>query len=76
MAHPGIAILEALIAEEQANLVALDEEREALMAAHAPGSQLDDMKFYANITDCIARRRNSNLTIKFAKIQIAALADQ
>ena len=73
MPHPGIAVLQALIAEEEANIISLQEQYDDLMAEHSPGSTKSDFHFLLRLTDCITGKRNSGLVIKFAQIQLAAL---
>ena len=73
MTHPGVAILETIIEEEEAKVAACVAERQAIMEGQHEGASKRDMVFLMSLTDCESRQRNASLVIRFAEIQLAAL---
>lgn len=73
MAHPAEAALLTIISEEEANILTLDAERQALLDARGHGSMRSDVEFLMKVHDCTFGARNSNMLIRFAEIQLAIL---
>ncbi len=73
MAHPAIAVLEAMIAEEETDIVAMQTEYQALIDEEGAVSWRAYLKLRSDLLGLAVGIRNSKMAIRMAKIQIAIL---
>ncbi len=76
MAHPAIAVLEAIIAEEEVKITALQTEYQDLMKAENITTWDDYLRLSANVMKATLGMRNAQLVARLAQIQIAVLAEE
>ncbi len=73
MPHPGIAILEAIISEEETTLADMQAQYQALVSAEGSGRRY--LKFSFQATECLARARDARLVIRLAGIAMVTLME-